>query len=72
MVFVIFVFCGLLRRLLAPYGFNETDLDHRLEPPSWRFPFGTDHLGRDVLSRVLHGAQLSMIIGLSRGGAGRP
>ena len=36
-----------------------------MKPPSWDYPFGTDHLGRDVLSRCLYGAQLSVIIGLS-------
>ncbi|MGT2490082.1 hypothetical protein ACU4GD_04895 [Cupriavidus basilensis] len=34
----------------------------RLQPPSWAHPFGTDNLGRDMLSRCLYGAQLSVII----------
>ena len=37
----------------------------RLKPPSWQHPFGTDNLGRDVFSRCLYGARLSVIIGLS-------
>lgn len=61
-VFLLFLFCGLFAGVLAPYGMNETDLSHRLESPSWSFWFGTDHLGRDVLSRVLIGAQISMIV----------
>ena len=61
-VFVLFLLCGIFADLLAPYGFNQTNLAHRLEPPSLQFLFGTDQLGRDVLSRVLHGAQLSMIV----------
>lgn len=61
-VFVLFMFCGLFADVLAPFGVNETDLAHRLESPSWDFLLGTDHLGRDVLSRVLAGAQLSMLV----------
>jgi peptide/nickel transport system permease protein len=64
-VFLLFLFCGVFADFLAPYGFNEISPINRLKPPSWKFPFGTDHLGRDVLSRCLYGAQLSVIIGLS-------
>ncbi len=62
-VFVIFLFSGIFAGVLAPYGINETDLAHRLEPPSRQFLLGTDHLGRDLFSRVLMGARLSMIVG---------
>lgn len=62
-IFAIFLFCGLFADLLAPYGYNQVDPINRLKPPSFAFPFGTDNLGRDVLSRVLYGAQLSVIIG---------
>ena len=64
-VFLLFLFCGVFADFLAPYGFNEISPINRLKPPSWSYPFGTDHLGRDVLSRCLYGAQLSVIIGLS-------
>lgn len=59
----IFLFCGLFADLLAPYGYNQIDPINRLKPPSLQFPFGTDNLGRDMFSRVLYGAQLSVIIG---------
>ncbi len=62
-VFVIFLLSGIFAGVLAPYGINETDLAHRLEPPSTEFLLGTDHLGRDLFSRVLMGARLSMIVG---------
>ncbi|MYF97313.1 MAG: ABC transporter permease, partial [Holophagales bacterium] len=62
-VFAIFLFSGVFAGVLAPYGINETDLAHRLEPPSRQFLLGTDHLGRDLFSRVLMGARLSMIVG---------
>lgn len=64
-VFLLFLFCGIFAPWLAPYGFNEISPINRLKPPSWQFPFGTDNLGRDMLSRCLYGAQLSVIIGLS-------
>jgi peptide/nickel transport system permease protein len=50
---------------LAPYSPEEFihGGSARLQPPSWRFPMGTDNLGRDILSRVIHGARLSMLVG---------
>lgn len=62
---LIFLFCGVFADWLAPYGVNEISMMKRLQPPSWAYPFGTDNLGRDMLSRCLYGAQLSVIIGLS-------
>lgn len=62
---LIFLFCGIFADVLAPYGMNEINPGKRLKPPSLEFPFGTDNLGRDVLSRILFGAQISVIIGLS-------
>jgi len=67
-IFVLFLFFGLFADFLIPYGVNETDLRVRLEAPSTDHLFGTDHLGRDVLSRVLIGAQLSMTIGFIAAG----
>ena len=61
-VFLVFLLCGIFADVLAPYGINETNLAVRLQPPSLDFPLGTDHLGRDVLSRILAAAQLSMIV----------
>lgn len=62
---LIFLFCGVFADWLAPYGVNEINMMKRLQPPSWAHPFGTDNLGRDMLSRCLYGARLSVIIGLS-------
>jgi len=58
-----FLVVGLFAPWLAPYGYNEIAPIERLKPPSWSHWFGTDNLGRDVLSRCIHGAQLSVIIG---------
>ncbi len=67
-VFVLFLFCGAFADVLAPYGMNQIAPLNRLKPPSWAFPFGTDNLGRDMLSRCLYGAQLSVIIGFCAAG----
>lgn len=48
---------------LAPYGANELDVVNRLQPPSWSHLFGTDELGRDVLSRVMIAARSSLQVG---------
>lgn len=47
---------------LAPYGINDIDVPQALRPPSAAHWFGTDELGRDVLSRVLTGLQASMTV----------
>lgn len=62
---LVFLFCGIFADVIAPYGMNEINPIKRLKPPSLDNPFGTDNLGRDVLSRCLYGAQISVIIGLS-------
>jgi peptide/nickel transport system permease protein len=67
-VFVIFLLCGVLAGVIAPYGMNEISPLNRMKPPSLEFPFGTDNLGRDVLSRILYGGQLSVIIAFCAAG----
>jgi len=54
---------ALLAPYLAPHDPLHQDLPHALAPPSRAHPLGTDRLGRDVLSRVLHGARLSLVVG---------
>ncbi len=49
--------------LLAPYSPTQNDFRHRLAAPSWIHLLGTDNYGRDVLSRILHGARVSLRIG---------
>ncbi|MEJ2486658.1 MAG: ABC transporter permease [Anaerolineales bacterium] len=48
---------------LSPYDPEISDLAHKLEPPSWQHPFGTDSLGRDMLTRVLFGGRISLFVG---------
>ena len=62
-IFLLFLFCGIFAGVLAPRGVNDIDLVHRFAAPSLDFPLGTDRLGRDLLSRILFGARISMIVG---------
>jgi peptide/nickel transport system permease protein len=65
---LVFLVCGVFASVIAQHGMNEIAPIHRLKPPSWQFPFGTDNLGRDVLTRCLYGARLSVIVALSGAG----
>lgn len=60
LVVLLFVFGALAAPWLAPHPPNETDFGRRFAPPSIEHPMGTDHVGRDELSRILHGARLSL------------
>jgi len=51
--------------LVAPYDPNELDIPNRFATPSWSHPFGTDDLGRDLLSRIIFGARVSLVVSLS-------
>lgn len=63
--FIVFVaLLGLLAPWIAPYSFDVQDIDRTLEPPSIDHWFGTDSLGRDLLSRVIYGARMSMAVGI--------
>lgn len=63
-VLALLVFTALLAPVLAPHDPYHQDLYRRLEPPSWAHPLGTDDFGRDILSRVIYGARISLRIGL--------
>lgn len=58
------VLLAALAPVVAPHAFDALDLAQRRGAPSWQHPFGTDELGRDVLTRVLYGARISLAIGL--------
>jgi peptide/nickel transport system permease protein len=62
-VLVLFM-VGILAPLIAPYGYNYQDATARLQAPSMKYLLGTDNLGRDLLSRIIYGARISMIVGL--------
>jgi len=63
-VILVWLTAAVFAPVLAPYSPIEQHLADRLTPPGPRYPLGTDELGRDVLSRVLFGARLSIPAGL--------
>ncbi len=63
-VTLILLLVAIFAHLIAPYGLNETRVTEFLAPPSIEHFFGGDQMGRDVFSRVVYGARLSVIIGL--------
>ena len=64
-VLLITIAVALLADVLAPFPPNAQILADRLAGPSLAHPLGEDHLGRDVLSRVIHGARVSLGVGFS-------
>ena len=64
MVVVIIVALGFLAPWIAPYSVGGLEAKRLLEPPSWSHWMGTDGLGRDLLTRVLYGARVSITVGL--------
>jgi peptide/nickel transport system permease protein len=62
---VLLLFVGLFADWLVPYDPNLITVRDRLQDPSWQHLVGTDHLGRDVLSRVLKGTQIALFVGVS-------
>ena len=64
-LFLFIIFLGLFGEFLAPYDPLATAASNTLKPPSWAHPFGTDNLGRDVLSRVIVATRLDLSIALS-------
>ncbi|MGN0975109.1 MAG: ABC transporter permease, partial [Gemmiger sp.] len=63
-VILVIILLAVFAPVVAPYGEAEQDLLRRLNPPSAEHWFGTDELGRDVFSRILYGARLSLMIGI--------
>ena len=68
---IVLLFVAVFADVLAPYSPIEQFREHLLQPPSWQdggdahFLLGTDDVGRDILSRLMFGARLSLLIGLA-------
>ncbi|MBT5265128.1 MAG: ABC transporter permease, partial [Rhodospirillaceae bacterium] len=63
-VLAIFLATAILAPLISPYDPNDMDFE-MMEAPSMVHPLGTDDLGRDLLSRIIHGTQISLFVGIS-------
>ena len=64
MIVLLVIIAALTAPLIAPNNPTEIDIPNKLSPPNVQFPLGTDRLGRDLLSRVIYGAQTSLMIGI--------
>src|SRR5690349_17827213 len=68
LVLLIFLITGLFAPLLAPKDPKELVLVERMQPPVWQaggtwdHPLGTDNVGRDILSRLIYGARISLLV----------
>lgn len=66
----VLVLAAIFSPYVAPYPANQQSLSNVLRPPAWisggdiRFPLGTDRLGRDILSELIHAARISLTVGL--------
>ena len=58
----VLIFIAIFAPLLAPYDPQFTDISQKLQLPSKLHKLGTDHMGRDVLSRLIYGTRLSLMI----------
>ena len=64
-IVVILVFTAIFAELIAPYEFSKQSLTEHVQPYSWSHLLGTDQLGRDLFSRIIFGARISLIVGFS-------
>jgi len=64
-ILLIYFIMAIFAPILSPHGPYDQNLSVRLQGPSLEYPFGTDQFGRCVFSRVLYGARISLLIGIS-------
>ena len=62
-VVLLIIFLSVTFAFLSPYDPLESDIKNRFQPPSLEHPFGTDGLGRDLLTRCLYGGRVSLFVG---------
>ena len=64
-IVLLLLFTGIFADVLAPFPMSEPHMFDRLTGPSGKYLLGTDQLGRDVLSRIIYGARVSLVVGLA-------
>lgn len=62
-ILVILVLVAIFADFLAPYSYEKQDLQNAFQSPSSEHIFGTDEFGRDILSRIIYGARISLMVG---------
>lgn len=64
-ILLVMILLAIFAEYVAPYGFDDQEpLDRPFLSPCFDFPFGTDNLGRDILSRIIFGARISLQVGI--------
>ncbi len=63
-IVLMFVFCVVFAPLIAPYDYAQMDIPNRMEGPSAKYWLGTDHLGRDLFSRLVYGSRVAFVTAL--------
>lgn len=69
-IFSFMVLCAIFGPMVIPYGPADQDFTQVLKPPFWQkggevsHPLGTDMMGRDIMSRIVHGARISLFVGM--------
>src|SRR3972149_3381544 len=61
---LVLVLSALFAEVISPARYDEVELLSRMQPPNAQHWMGTDNLGRDLLSRIIYGARISMYVGL--------
>jgi peptide/nickel transport system permease protein len=69
-ILLVMIAVGILAPVLAPFDPIAQTIGDELQPPSVTHPLGTDELGRDLLSRIIHGTRISLIVGIVAVGLG--
>jgi len=64
-IVLLLLFVGIFADFISPYGMNQPKIRDRLSAPSVKHLLGADNLGRDMLSRVIYGARISVVVGMS-------
>ena len=64
-IVIFFIILALIAPVIAPYSYKEQVLTDRMQAPSSKHWFGTDDFGRDIFSRVIYGARISLWVGFS-------
>jgi peptide/nickel transport system permease protein len=64
LIVLILLLVAIMADIIAPFGYSEIHIHDKLIPSSAEYILGTDNLGRDVFSRVIYGARISVVVGL--------